>query len=465
MNRQCLLWRLLFSVCVATVFTANTLRVNDLPHRAYAPSDAVPIATQPIYFTTRVSVATGGAQADVGTLCEPALSADGRFIAFDSTSSDLVPGDTNGTHDVFVRDRATGRTERVSITTDGSQGTLPAWSSAISADGRNVAFQAALELVTDTGIHHVYVRDRQTGKTTLVSAASDGTPGDAQSGDPAVSASGRWIAFSSMATNLVEGDTNSASDVFVHDRQSGITRRVSVASGGTQGNSMSFEPSISADARFVAFTSFATNLVGDDTNFTSDVFIHDIMMGDTSRVSAQLEGIYSNGEPDVSSNGRWVVFTRHYYGPGPNITEETIHVYVVDRSTNTETRVSVNSDGKMGNYPSYTPAISDDGRYIAFNSAATNLVPNDLNNEYDIFIHDLQTGETQLASVSSTGEQGWGYTTYVGISGDGRVIGFSSMASNLVPDDTNDGGDVFVRYAPLDATRLYFPVVHILTWP
>src|SRR6266446_1314542 len=245
--------------------------------------------------TERVSVTSGGTEGN-GASLGSALSADGRFVAFDSAATDLVAGDTNGVSDVFVHDRQTGATERVSVASGGAQGNASsgligfAFPPALSADGRFVAFVSyATNLVPgDTnGATDVFVHDRQTGMTERVSVASDGTQANNASSYPALSADGRFVAFQSDATNLVAGDTNGATDVFVHDRQTGTTERVSVASGGTQGNGFSAGPALSADGRFVAFHDTATNLVAGDTNGASDVFVHELTVSTTTTSTTQ----------------------------------------------------------------------------------------------------------------------------------------------------------------------------------
>jgi Tol biopolymer transport system component len=180
--------------------------------------------------------------------------------------------------DVFVHDRQTGQTSRVSVATDGMQANGESWNATISADGRYVAFESrASNLVPayNNGTWDIFVHDRQTGQTSRVSVASDRSQANNYSWAPAVSPDGRFMAFSSGASNLVPGDTNDVGDVFVHDRQTGQTSRVSVASDGTEGNSHSGWPSISADGRTVAFESWASTLVPGDTNNTSDIFVHE----------------------------------------------------------------------------------------------------------------------------------------------------------------------------------------------
>jgi Tol biopolymer transport system component len=237
--------------------------------------------------TERVSVDSAGNEGNSFVQRNASISADGRFVAFTSFATNLVPGDTNRRDDVFVRDRLTGTTELVSVDSAGNQGNRDSGSPAISADGRFVAFHSvATNLVPgDTGnMTDVFVRDRLTGTTQRVSVDSAGTEGNGASVEPAISGDGRFVAFYSFATNLVPGDTNGDGDVFVHDRQTGTTERVSVDSAGNQGSAISDgfrKVSISADGRVVAFVSVATNLVPGDTNGGSDAFVHDRQTGIT----------------------------------------------------------------------------------------------------------------------------------------------------------------------------------------
>ncbi|MGB8981913.1 MAG: hypothetical protein WCC12_08565, partial [Anaerolineales bacterium] len=223
--------------------------------------------------TTRVSVDSAGGQANAPSR-RSVISADGNYVAFTSEATNLVSGDTNDLPDVFVHDRQTGLTERVSVADDESQAN--SWSEdppAISADGRYVAFVSmASNLVSgDTNnIMDVFVRDRQLGQTTRVSVDSSGAQvsGDEWTnfGGLALSGDGRFVVFTSNVTSLVTGDTNGAEDVFVHDRQTGATIRISVSSSGEQSNASSYSGSISGNGQLTAFTSGATNLVSDDTN-------------------------------------------------------------------------------------------------------------------------------------------------------------------------------------------------------
>jgi hypothetical protein len=236
----------------------------------------------------------------------------------------------------------------------------------------------------------VFARDRQNGTTERVSVDSSGGQGNGSSYAPSMSADGRYVAFHSLASSLVSMDTNLSSDVFVRDRQSGTTQLVSVNSGGMQANGNSYYPSISADGRFVAFWSLASNLVPGDTNNLADVFVR-------------------------------------------------------DRQSGTTERVSVDSTGSQGNGGSYYPAISSDGRYVAFWSSASTLAAGDTNGVADVFLRDRQGGSTERDSVNSAGAQGNDDSYSPSISADGRDVAFYSVATNLVPGDTNGVGDVFVR--------------------
>lgn len=206
----------------------------------------------------------------------PALSSNGRYVAYTSIANNLVIGDSNGFYDVFVHDRQTGNTTRVSVATNGTQGNEISYEPSISGDGRYVSFWSeANNLVNgDTnGVTDVFVHDRQTGVTQRVSVASNGTEGNGMSENHSISGDGQYVVFDSEASNLVSNDTNGYNDIFIHDRQTGETRLVSVDSDRIQGNLASLSPSISADGSKVVFSSSSTNLVIDDTNGKFDVFV------------------------------------------------------------------------------------------------------------------------------------------------------------------------------------------------
>ena len=413
--------------------------------------------------TSRVSVDSAGIQGDRYSK-SPSISADGRYVAFESEAGNLVPGDTNGTLDIFVRDRQTGAIERVSVDSAGAQANEMSIYPSISGDGRYVAFlSAASNLVPgDTnGVWDMFVHDRETGVTERVSVDSAGMEANGNCfSPPSISADGRYVAFESSATNLVPGDTNGTEDVFVHDRVTGTTERVSVSSAGTQSNGFSGFPAITADGLYVAFSSFASNLVPGDTNGHYDVFVRERLAGTTERVSVSSTGAQGNSDSGngigltVSADGRYVAFASDSSNLAPGDTNGLNDTFVRDRRLGTTERVSVSSTGLQGNHSSgNSAAVSADGRYVAFLSAASTLVPGDTNGAFDIFVRDRHLGTTERVSVDSNGMQGDSDCDISGlsISPDGRYVAFASLADNLVSGDTNGVVDVFVRdrsYSP-----------------
>ena len=400
--------------------------------------------------TTRVSVASDGTQANGGSFT-PSISADGRYVAFASIAVNLVSGDTNGVQDIFVHDRQTGQTTRVSVASGGAQANGPSFDPSISADGRYVAFASlATNLVSgDTNNEQdIFVHDRQTGQTTRVSVATGGGQANLASSDPSISADGRYVAFESLASNLVSGDTNNTGDIFVHDRQTGATTRVSIGPGGTQANRGSIAPSISADGRYVAFHSDATNLVSGVTNGTTHIFVHDRQTGVTTRVSVASDGTEGNSvsiKPSISADGRYVAFQSIATNLVSGDTNGTQDIFVHDRQTGQTTRVSVASDGTEGNSGSLAPSISADGRYVAFQSQANNLVSGDTGFITDVFIHDRQTGVTTRVSIAFDGTEANNESFAPSISADGRYMAFESDATNLISGDTNSTRDIFIH--------------------
>lgn len=404
--------------------------------------------------TSRVSVRSNGSQAN-GQSGEGHVSASGRYVAFFSESSNMVPGDTNGVSDVFVRDRIAGTTRRISVGPGGAQGNERSFSEAMSADGRYVAFtSSASNLVAgDTnGVTDLFVRDMQAGVTQRVSLNSAGEQGNANTVNfaTAISADGRYIAFTSTATNLVPDDTSGpfAPDAFLRDRVAGTTQRISVGAGGQQLEGDSFASAVSADGRYVVFSSFAANAVPGDTNFSADAFVRDRQAQTTRRVSVgpggQQGDLGSFGE-GISDDGRFVLLTSSATNLVNGDTNDVTDVFVRDRQAGLTRRVSLNTSGGQANGSSFSASISADGRYIAIDSLATNLVPGDTNNRIDVFVRDRLAGVTQRVSVSSRGAQVGRDSFAARISADGRHVVFASTASSLVPGDTNGVQDMFAR--------------------
>jgi Tol biopolymer transport system component len=338
-----------------------------------------------------------------------AVTPDARFIAFYSRANNLVPGDTNGASDIFVRDRALGLTERASIATSGAQGNNNCFHIAISADGRFVAFESlANNLVPgDTNNEDdIFVRDRQNSTTELASISVNAAPGNAASQTPSISADGRYVAFTSEATDIVPGDTNNHLDIFVRDRLTGAMQRASVSTGSTQGNGHSVFPWISSTGRYVSFTSDASNLIAGDTNGLGDIFVRDLRSDSTERASVATGNLQGNGsswDASISADGRFVAFNSN----ATNLVTTGgigIGVYVRDRFSDTTEVVSVATDGSPANGNCEIPAVSGNGRYVAFRSSATNLTLIDTNASDDVFFHDrAATGFTSLCFPGAAG--------------------------------------------------------------
>jgi len=414
--------------------------------------------------TERVSISSAGEQGNNNS-DDPSVSSDGRYVAFHSYATNLFAGDTNGYQDIFVRDRTAGTTTRVSIADDEAEADSDSYMSSISGNGQYVAFDSfASNLVAGdiNGDYDIFVRDRTAGTTTRVSIANDEAEADSSSHNPSISSDGRYVAFESYATNLVIGDTGDHRDVFVRDRTEGTTTMVSVDSAGVQGNDDSGDPSISSDGHYIAFASIATNLVDGDTNALSDIFVHDRITGITTRVSLSSAGTAGDGHshsPSISSDGRYVAFDSYASNLVTGDTDGYLDIFVRDRTAGTTARVSVSSTGVQADGDSQNPSISGDGRYVAFDSWPGNLVADDTNGNEDVFVRDRTLSTTSRANLSSAGAQvtdSDSFRPY--ISGDGRYVAFESDTAMLVAGDTNLKRDVFITNKYSSASGHMTPV-------
>ncbi|RLD04087.1 MAG: hypothetical protein DRI32_06335, partial [Chloroflexi bacterium] len=402
----------------------------------------------------RVSVDSFGTQGNSTSLW-PSISGDGRYIVFRSLATNLVANDMNGRPDIFLHDSLSGSTKRISIASDGTEGNAASAAPSISSDGCIVAFHSlASTLVAvdaNGGMDDVFVYDCNDDSITLVSVSSLGVQGNNNSTFPSVSSDGRYIAYRSYASNLVAGDTNATADIFVYDRLTQMTTLASVASDGTQGNAPSEYPSISGGSCYVvAFRSTASTLVPNDTNGAIDIFTHDCN-GNTTRISVDSSGAQATGysyEPSISDDGRYVAFHSYASDLVTGDTNAQSDIFVRDLQNNLTERVSVDSSGVQGGGSSFYASISGDGRYIAFQSDATNLVIGDGNLAGDVFVHDRQSGVTTRVSIDSNGVEGNGNSQRTSISSDGRYVAFQSAANNLLAiPDTNGVDDIFVSEA------------------
>lgn len=362
--------------------------------------------------TVRASVATGGVQQNLPSSLGQMLSADGRFIVF---SWGAVDESTLTLPNVFVHDRQTGATTLVSADANGVPigGALP-W---ISPDGTYVTFtslSSALPGGHPDGDLDVYLKNRMTGDVERVSVSTSGEAGNGGSALATLSADGRYVVFTSPSTNLDPGDTEDDEDIFVRDRLARTTTLVSVTSAGVKADSGGWLPTISADGRFVSFNSEATNLVPNDTNGEIDLFLRDLQTNQTTRVSVGTGGVQSNrgsrGDGGtLSPDGRFIAFGSSGSNLVAGDTNGFSDVFVHDRQTGQTTRVSLSSTGVQGNGDSSGPILSADGRYVSFHSEASNLVPGDTNSLPDLFVHDRVTGQTVRVNVASDGTQANGF--------------------------------------------------------
>ena len=379
----------------------------------------------------------------------PTISADGLRVAFISNSVNLVRPDANNRDDVFVYFRASHKVALASVSSEGVQSNGRTSEAQIAGNGQSVAFVTdASNLVpgvTD-GSTQVYVRDLKHGTTVLASVGSSDQPvvGGLLG---AISNSGRYVVFDGFAPYQV-------SRVYVRDIVAGTTKLVSVGMGGKATDGASYGRSVSDDGRYVVFGSFATNVVPGDTNGSRDVFVRDMVENTTTLVTVGLGGaIADSGSSGVgiAEGGRYVAFTSdaHNLVPGNEVPSSGYHpeLYLRDLKNRTTRLVSVTSAGKPATYVAFS-ALSGDGGTVAFLSNAPGIVPGDTNNNLDVFVRDLSHGVTERVSVANSGAEARGGSEFFGngiLSRDGRVVAFTSHAPNLVPADPNPRPDVYVR--------------------
>ncbi|MCB0976283.1 MAG: PD40 domain-containing protein [Acidimicrobiales bacterium] len=397
-----------------------------------------------------VSTAADGTQANQGSAA-PSLTDDGRFVAFESFATNLVTTPTSTGGQVYVKDRVLGTVDRVSVAGDGTPGDADSGSASISNFGRYVAFSSLADNLVSgdvNGRSDVFVRDRTAGTTTRVSVSSSGTEGNDDSTAPAISGDGRWVAFTSSASNLVTSDVPGSGDVFLFDRNNGTTTRVSTGVGGAQPNGDSYGATVSDNGQFVAFLSDASNLVAGDTNGVTDVFVWDRVAGTTTRVSVATDGTEADAPAQdamIAGGGGFVAFWTDAANLVTGDTNGKFDVFVRDLTAATTSRVSVASDGAEAQGYSLDAAISDDGRYVSFRSDAVNLDAGVTGTHWDVFLHDRTAGTTILATLGHDGSPIDGDIDDVALSGGGTVLGFTSSSTNIVVGDGNGVADVFAQ--------------------
>lgn len=400
-----------------------------------------------------VSAGIGGVTTS-GSSSGVATNLDGSVVAFHSDATLLVSRDTNQVRDVFVYD-ASG-VERVSVSSSGVQANrashVAGGAPSLSADGRYVAFYSDATNLVDglvVGERNIYLRDRVAGTTTIVSVGAGGEAANGPSLFPSISADGRYVAFQSQASNLVAGDTNGASDIFVRDVVAGVTERACAV----EGDRFSFTPALSADGRVVAFASAATNLVAGDTNGYVDIFVCELGTDVIQRVSVGPAGVQGTGDsilPAISGDGSLVAFKSLANNLVVGDRNGVVDVFAFDRGANAAERISVDRLGQDADDFSFPPSVSHDGRFVAFGSFATDIVPFDSNGASDVFVRDREIGITLVVGRNADGQHPNRGTPDIppALSGDGKKVSFVTFATNLSDSDRNQSSDIYLDINP-----------------
>ncbi|GGN73180.1 hypothetical protein GCM10010112_42330 [Actinoplanes lobatus] len=403
--------------------------VTSAAHAAEPSPDTSPSA---------VSITSDGHTGNKGS-GHASASDDGRYVAFNSPSTDLVPGDVNDNTDIFLRDRQTGTTTLVSVAADGTQGNAGSYGPTISGDGRYVAYYTeSSNLVPgdDNGsASDVLVYDRQTGTTTLVSAGPDHTSGNSSSDQPVISADGRHIAFFSTASDLGPQVGNRPSiQVYLYDLEDQHISLVSQDAAGNVANRPTTDLDISSDGRYVTYTSWATNLAGGrPDDFGRDLYLYDRDSASSNRL---VTSAYSSS---ISAEGRYIAFESVGTGilPAPL---NNLGVFLLDRTTGTRTLVSAAHDGTEPNKPALGAVISADGRYVSYYTSAKNMVADGSGWLTGVYLYDGQNRTTtRISGGTDTSQALW--PTF---SRDGSHLAFASSDPNLVPNDANNTLDIFI---------------------
>lgn len=424
---------------------------------AVSVSGILLLASPALAQISRISVGPAGAEANADSY-DAAVSDNGQVIAFRSTASNLVTGDTDNWPDIFVRDLGSGATEMASVTPNRRYSLTPS----LSDDGRIVVMATDL---TIAGGSYIVALDRQTATSTVILPLSPGSDDSGGHLEPTVSGNGQFISFYTYLTlqtseppsaRPIDDDQNFTTDAYVYDRVTRPvpqTQRVSRNATGVEGVGDSMSPTLSDDGRYVAFYSYATNLVIGDSNDHEDIFVKDRQTAAIVMASVASDGTIGNGDsykPVIAGAGRYVAFRSQATNLVVGDTNKHWDIFVRDMTLGATTRVSVSSSGGQANHDSFEADISDDGRYVVFRSNASNLVADDSNKRFDVFVHDRQTSQTVRVSKPVSGESN-GHSYNPAISGDGNWIVFESDATNLITGDSNAARDIFRVPNPLAA--------------
>lgn len=411
---------------------AVALRTSGGGLSVISPARTVVVTEGPVPPPTLISRPADGTATDHESWA-PSVSADGGSVAFSSFVPHLTVDDANDAADVFVRDVGSGQVVRASFASDGAELAESSAQSSISGDGSRVAFVTGASAVPEdlNGRQDVYLRDLDRGTTVLVSASEGGGAGSGPSGRPRLASDGSVVVFTSGADDLVQGDTNGVTDVFVRDLASGRTTRVSQAPDGSELASPSTAPALSSDGRHVAFTVRPEGAA-------PQLLLHDVRLGTTVNTGVAPCGVAA---PTVSDGGRFIAYVSCDDGPGDG--NGLPDVLVHDLATGFTEVISRSPQGAVG--VAGAPTMSADGRFIAFASDSPELVAGDANVARDVFVRDRVTGSVTLASVGRNGREASGGSDEPAISADGRAVAFSSFA-RLHAEDLDRGQDVYLRH-------------------
>jgi TolB protein len=400
--------------------------------------------------TVPVILGAGGLAAPDDTCTAASLSGSARIVAFTSEATNLLPADTDSVRDVIVANLRRGTALLASVSTTGQKGNKDCDDPSLDRRGQHVAFSSAATNLVDgdwNASQDVFLRDLKRQTTVRVSVASDGTESNGRSGQPAISGAGTLVAFASVASNLVPGDANGFSDVFVRDLRSGETRCISLTPQGATASGNSTAPAISASGRYVAFISGAADL-GPEVAPGVQAYVADLKTGAIQLATAGLDGALPDFDCEdvtISANGRRVAFT----SAATNLATADAHlgsdVFVRDLKKHATRLVSQGLEGAPADAGSRHAIISRNGKWLAFTSDASNLVLGDTNACTDVFRWGGKAGAIDRASISSQGEEGNGNSDRPGIQRNGRYISFSTRATNLFAGATDGVWSVGLR--------------------
>ena len=406
-------------------------------------------------WTSLISQSSSGVQANDFS-SDPSLSFDGRYTVFTSFATNLVPNDNNNASDVFRRDNTDGTVIRVSVSSAGVEGNAGSSSTvfSVSADGNLIVFRSfADNLVAgdNNNFGDIFVRDVNAGTTERVSLNTAGDEANSFSSAPSISPNGNRVAFSSNATNLSPDDLNTVNDIFLRDLSTDTTLLVTIPFSGS-GLSVGGLAGLSSDGRYVAFIGPAVGLAPGGSGGFSHVYVRDMQAPFSEKINLDINGNQanqsSNGPVAISPDGSEVTYASGASLQVAGDTNGTHDVFIADVATKLSERVSIDSNGVEANGFSTSPAMSADGRYVAFQSDATSLVT-DNNGVRDVFVHDRVTGTTTRVSEDKDGVEANGQSAFdQSMSGDGRYVAFRTDASNLVSNDNNGVADIIIRAHP-----------------